>query len=61
MAEKVNKIAGAENVDIHLDNLQIRVVARSVEDQSKLGDILLVGFGDVGGGEVDDDLAELGE
>ena len=39
-AEKVNKIAGVEDVDVHLDNLQVRLVARSVEYSSKLGDIL---------------------
>ena len=32
-----------------------------MEDPTKLGDLLPVGFGDVGGGVVDDELAEEGE
>ena len=32
-----------------------------VENLSKLGDILPVGFGDAGGGMVDDELAEEGK
>ena len=42
----------------HLDNNQVRFVARQVEDPSKIGDMLLVGFGDIGGGIIDDELAE---
>ena len=48
-AEKVNQIAGVESVDIHMDNNQVRFVARCVEDPTKLGDMLPVGFGDAGG------------
>ena len=48
-AEKVNQIAGVESVDIHMNNNQVRFVARCVEDPTKLGDILPVGFGDAGG------------
>ena len=57
-AEKVNWMAGVEDVDIHLDNNQVRFVARQVENPTKLGDLLPVGFGDIGGGVVDDELAE---
>ena len=49
-AEKVDRMAGVEDVYIHLDNLQPRLIARCVEDPSKLGDILPVGFGDGRGG-----------
>ena len=44
---------------MHMDNNQVRFVARSVEDPSKLGDIMPMGFGD----EIilDDELAEEGE
>ena len=52
---------GMEDVDIHLDNNQVRFVVRQVEDPTKLGDLLPVGFGDVGEGAVDDELAEEGE
>ena len=55
--EKVNNMAGVEDVHTHMDNNQIRLVARSVEDPSKLGDIMPVGFGD----NLDDELAEQGE
>ena len=50
-------MAGMEDVPTHLDNNQVRFVARQVEDPSKLGDILPVGFGE----DVDDELAEEGE
>ena len=56
-AEKVNQMAGVEGVGIHMDNSQARFVARCVEDPSKLGDIMPVGFGD----DLDDELAEEGE
>ena len=36
-------------------------MARVVEDPTKLGDMLPVGFGGVGGGVVDDELAEEGD
>ena len=48
-AEKVNKIAGVESADIHMDNNQVRFVARCVEDPTKVRDMLPVGFGDAGG------------
>ena len=53
-AERVNQMAGVEDVPAHLDNNQVRFVARQVEDPSKLGDMLPVGFGE----DVDDELAE---
>ena len=34
-AEKVNQMAGVEDVPTHLDNCQVRLVARSVEDPAK--------------------------
>ena len=40
----------------YLNNNQVRFVAQQVEDPSKLGDILLVGFGD--DAMLDDELAE---
>ena len=40
------EMAGVEDVPTHLDNCQVRFVARCVEDPSKLGDIMSVGFGD---------------
>ena len=55
------QMAGVEDARAHMDNNQVRLVARSVEDPSKLGDIMLVGFGDVEGGVIDDELAEEGE
>ena len=55
--DKVNRMAGVEDVHTHLDNNQVRAVARCVEDPSKLGNILPVGFG----GDIDDELAEEGE
>ena len=60
-AEKVNQIAGVKSVDIHMDNNQVRFVAQCVEDPTKLGGMLPVGFEDVGGGVVDDELAEEGD
>ena len=47
-----------EDITTHLDNNQIRFVARQVEDPSKLGDILLMGFGD--DAMLDDELVEEG-
>ena len=44
-----------------MDNNQVRFVARGVEDPTKLGDMLPVGFGDAGGGAINDELAEEGE
>ena len=44
--DKVNRMAGVENVATHLDNNQVRFVAQCVEDPTKLGDIMPVGFGD---------------
>ena len=58
-AEKVNRMAGVEDVGIHLDNSQVRFVARQVEDPTKLGDMLPVGFGD--NNMLDDELAEEGD
>ena len=50
--------AGTEDVRTHMDNNQVRLVARCVarcvEDPSKLGDIMPVGFGNEGGGVIDD-------
>ena len=60
-AGRVNQIAEVESVDIHMDNNQVRFVARCVEDPINLGDMLPVGCGDVGGGVVDDELAEEGD
>ena len=58
-AEKLNRIAGVEDIPTHLDNNQVRFVARQVEDPSKLGDMLPVGFG--GDAMLDDELAEEGD
>ena len=44
---KVNQMAGVEDVPTHLGSCQARFVARSV-DPSNLGDIMPVGFGDSG-------------
>ena len=54
-------MAGVEDVSMHLNNCQVRFVARCVEDPSKLEDIMPVGFRDEGGGVIDDELAEEGE
>ena len=43
-------MAGVEDAKTHMDNNQVRLVARSVEDPSKLGYMMPVGFGDAGGG-----------
>ena len=51
-------MAGVEHARPHMNN-QVRLVARSVEDLSKLGDIMPVGFGD--NSMLDDELAEEGE
>ena len=45
-SDKVNQMAGVEDVPTHLDNNQVRFVGRQVEDPSKLGDMMPVGFGD---------------
>ena len=55
--DKVNRMAGIEDVWTHMDNNQARAVARCIEDPSKLGDIMPRGFGDEGGGVIDDELA----
>ena len=60
-AERVNQMAGVEDVSTHLNNNQVRFVARQVEDPSKVGNLLPVGFGDAGGGVIDDELAEGGD
>ena len=52
-------MTGVEGVDIHMDNNQVRFVARCVEDPSRLGDIMPVGFGD--DRVVDDELAKEGD
>ena len=57
--EKVNQVAGVEDVHTHMDNNHIRLVARSVEDPSKMGDIMPLGFGD--DRMLDDELAEEGD
>ena len=57
-ADKVNQMAGVEDVHTHMDNNQVRFVARSVEGPSKLGDTMPVGFGDER--MLDDELAEEG-
>ena len=49
-------MAGVEDVDIHLGNNQVQFVARQVEDPSKVGDMLPVGFGD--STMLNDELAE---
>ena len=41
--DKVNQMAGVEDVHMHMDSNQVRFVTRSVEDPSKLGDIMPVG------------------
>ena len=58
-SDKVNQMAGVEDVPTHLDNNQVRFVARQVEDPSNLGDIMPVGFGDER--MLDDELAEEGD
>ena len=58
-AEKVFQMAGVEDARTHLDNNQARSVARCVEDPSKLGDIMPVGFGDTR--MIIDEFAEEGE
>ena len=58
-AEKVNQMAGVEDILTYLDNTQVRFVAQQVEDPSKLGDMLPVGFGD--DAMLDDELVEEGE
>ena len=58
-SDKVNQMAGVEDVPTHLDNCQVRLVARTVEDPSKLGDMMPIGFGD--GRVLDDELAEEGD
>lgn len=55
-AQKGNWMAGVEDVGTHMDNNQVRFVARCVEGPSKLGDIMLVGFGDET--QMDDELTE---
>ena len=60
-AEKVFQMARVQDAKTHMDNNQVRLVARGVEDPSKLGDMMPVGFGDGGGGFFDDELAEEGE
>ena len=45
-------MARVEDARTHMDNNQVRLVARSVEDPSKLGDMMPVGFGDAGGGSL---------
>ena len=57
--DKVNRMAGVEDVVTHLNNGRTRFVARCVEDPTKLGDIMPVGFGDEM--QIDDELAEEGE
>ena len=57
-SDQVNQMARVEDVPTHLDN-QVRFVARQVEDPSKLGDIMPVGFGDIR--MLDDELAEEGD
>ena len=54
--DKVNQMAGVET---YLDNNEVRFVARQVEDPSKLGDIMPVGFGDER--VLDCELAEEGD
>ena len=49
-------MAGVEDVHTDMHNNQVRFMARSVEDPSKLGDIMPVGFGD--DNMLDDELAE---
>ena len=55
--EKVNQMAGFEDVVTHLDNCQAPFVARCVED-SELGNIMPVGFGD--NRMIDDEMTEEG-
>ena len=54
--DKVNQMTGVEDVITHLDNNQAGLVARGVEDPTKLGDIMPVGFGDEN--MIDDELTE---
>ena len=54
--DKVNRMAGTENMRTDLDNSQVRFVAWCIEDLSKLGDILPLGFGEEGRRE--DELME---
>ena len=44
-----------------MDNNKVRFVARCVDDPTKLRDMLPVGFGDAGGGVIDDELVKEGE
>ena len=46
--EKVNWMARVEKVATHLDNGQSWFIVRYVEDPSKLGDIMPIGFGEAG-------------
>ena len=58
--EKVNQMAArVEDMETHLDNCQTRFVARCMEDPSKLGDIMPVGFRDES--MMDDELTEEGD
>ena len=50
-------MAGMEDATTHMDNNQVRLIARSVEDPSKLGDMMPVGLR-YEGGVIDDELAE---
>ena len=52
-------MAGVEDVPTHLDNNQVQFVVRQVEDPSKIGDMLPVGFSD--DAMLDDKLTEEGE
>ena len=50
--DKVKQMARVEDAHTHLDNNQVRAVARVVEDPSRLGNFIPAGFGfgDAGGG-----------
>ena len=56
--DKVDQMAGVEDVHTPMDNNLVRFVARSVEDPSKLGDIRPGGFRDER--MLDGELAEEG-
>lgn len=44
--DKMNRMAGVEDVRTHMDNSQVQFMAWCVEDPSKMGDIMPAGFGD---------------
>ena len=58
-SDKVNQMAGVEDIPTHLDNNQVRFVVKQMEERPQLGDMMPVGFGDER--VLDDELAEEGD